>query len=82
MFMMIRCRQVLVVLFALTAGFAVHGFSAEVYVVPKENNAYLLNPRKGWATFTESSPIGKVPVWDDPVFISKIGQFVAALTKR
>ena len=161
MVMMLRQRQVLVVLVALTAGFAVHGFSAEVYVVPKENSAYLLNPGKGWiiyssfanasssawakasvgytrymwkdihtndnqfnwsvidndlaecvkrgkqfafgvmtvnssqsgagmpqwvadagAKFTESSPIGKGPVWDDPVFISKMGQFVAALTKR
>jgi len=161
MFKMLWRRQVLVVLFALTAGFAVNGLSAEVYVVPKENNAVLLNPGKGWiiyssfasastsawakasvgytrymwkdihtndnqfnwsvidndlsecvkrgkqfafgvmtvnssgpglglppwvadagAKFTESAPVGKVPVWDDPVFISKIGQFVAALTKR
>lgn len=161
MYTMLRYRQVLVVLFALTAGFALHGLSAEVYVVPKENNTVLLNPGKGWiiyssfanasssawakasvgytrymwkdihtndnqfnwalidndlaecvkrgkqfafgvmtvnssgsglglpqwvadagAKFTESAPVGKVPVWDDPVFISKIGQFVAALTKR
>ena len=49
---MTRYRDFLVVLFAFAAGFAMHGLSAEVYVVPKENNAYLLNPGKGWIIYS------------------------------
>lgn len=140
-----------------------NGLSADVSVVPKENNAYLLNPGKGWIIYTsfanasaaawakaslgytrymwkdihtadntfnwalidndlaecvkrgkrfafgvmticvnsatdhQSMPqwvidagaksyIGnggcKVPVWDDPVFTNRMGQFVSGLVKR
>jgi hypothetical protein len=152
-------------LVALMGGFAMNGLSADVSVVPKENNAYLLNPGKGWIIYSSfasastaawaKASVGyarymwkdihtndnqfnwavidndlaecvkrgkkfafgvmsvcvnsssdwagmpewviaagakfyiangaagcKVPIWDDPVFTNKIGQFVAALTER
>jgi len=162
---MMLYRRVWVMLCAFACGVAMNALSADVSVVPKENNAYLLNPGKGWiiySSFSSASTVAwakasvgyarymwkdihtndnqfnwsvidndraacvargkqfafgvmsvcvnssssyfgmpqwvidagasyysasgasgcKVPVWNDPVFTNKIGQFVTALRNR